>query len=108
VANSPEERRLPQHPAATRVWLRWLGYATALICCYQRLSVLACPHERGPGPDTATRSAPQFIARKHQYHMFPVTVAAFVGALQKAADWLTVRKVPPESETVADHLAAKV
>jgi sulfonate transport system substrate-binding protein len=47
----------------------------------------------------------QFIARKRQYHMFPVTDAEFVAALQKAADWLTTRKVLPENVTVADHLA---
>ncbi|MGA8754994.1 MAG: hypothetical protein WB611_01475 [Stellaceae bacterium] len=33
----------------------------------------------------------QFIARKLQYQMFPVTDAAFLARLQKAADWLTVR-----------------
>jgi sulfonate transport system substrate-binding protein len=47
----------------------------------------------------------QFIARKRQYHMFPVTDAEFVAGLQKAADWLTTRKVLPENVTVADHLA---
>lgn len=47
----------------------------------------------------------QFIARKRQYHMFPVTDEEFVAGLQKAADWLTVRKVLPENVTVADHLA---
>lgn len=47
----------------------------------------------------------QFIARKRQYHMYPVTDAAFVAGLQKAADWLTERKVLPDHITVADHLA---
>ncbi|HEY3638786.1 MAG TPA: NrtA/SsuA/CpmA family ABC transporter substrate-binding protein, partial [Rhizomicrobium sp.] len=37
----------------------------------------------------------QFIARKRQYHMFPVTDAEFVAGLQKAADWLTTRKSAP-------------
>jgi sulfonate transport system substrate-binding protein len=46
----------------------------------------------------------QFVARKRQYHMFSVTDAAFVAGLQKAADWLTERKVLPESVAVAEHL----
>jgi sulfonate transport system substrate-binding protein len=47
----------------------------------------------------------QFIVRKRQYHMFPVSDAAFIAGLQKAADWLTARKVLPDSVTVADYLA---
>jgi sulfonate transport system substrate-binding protein len=47
----------------------------------------------------------QFIAHRRQYHMFPVTDAGFVAGLQKAADWLTARKVLPDSVTVAEHLA---
>jgi sulfonate transport system substrate-binding protein len=47
----------------------------------------------------------QFIDRKRQYHMFPVTDAAFVTGLQKAADWLTDRKVLPDNIVVSDYLA---
>jgi len=47
----------------------------------------------------------QFLARRRQYHMFPVTDAGFVAGLQKAADWLTERKVLPDRITVADYLA---
>jgi len=47
----------------------------------------------------------QFVTRKRQYHMFPVTDAVFVAGLQRAADWLTAHKVLPEASIVADHLA---
>ncbi|MFG1477954.1 NrtA/SsuA/CpmA family ABC transporter substrate-binding protein [Xanthobacter sp. V4C-4] len=47
----------------------------------------------------------QFIARQRHYTLIPVSDAAFVAQLQKAADWLTARKILPESITVSDHLA---
>jgi sulfonate transport system substrate-binding protein len=47
----------------------------------------------------------RFIALKRQYRVHPVTDAAFLAQLQKAADWLVARKVLPEAVTVADHLA---
>jgi sulfonate transport system substrate-binding protein len=47
----------------------------------------------------------QFIERKRTYKLIPVTDKKFVGELQTAANWLTERKVLPESITVADHLA---
>lgn len=46
-----------------------------------------------------------FIALRRQYRIHPVTDTAFVNELQKAADWLTARRVLPEPVTVADHLA---
>jgi sulfonate transport system substrate-binding protein len=47
----------------------------------------------------------RFIAAKRHYSLFSVNDKIFVINLQKAADWLTARKVLPESVTVADHLA---
>src|SRR5262249_5447841 len=47
----------------------------------------------------------QFIARKRQYRLYPVTDTAFVAGLQKASDWLAARKVLPERITVADYVA---
>lgn len=48
----------------------------------------------------------QFIQQKRTYRMIPVTDKKFVGELQTAADWLTERKVLPESIKVSDHLAS--
>lgn len=47
----------------------------------------------------------QFIALKRQYKVLPVTDVEFVAELQRAADWLTARKVLPESIKVSDYLA---
>lgn len=47
-----------------------------------------------------------YIALKRQYRLYPVSDAAFVGDLQKAADWLVTRRILPEPVRVADHLAA--
>jgi sulfonate transport system substrate-binding protein len=47
----------------------------------------------------------RFIELKRQYRIYPVTDAAFLDQLQKAADWLVARKVLPEAVKVADHLA---
>ncbi len=47
----------------------------------------------------------QFIARKRNYTLYPASDAQFVANLQKAADWLAVRKILPEQITVSDHLA---
>ncbi len=47
----------------------------------------------------------QFIERKRNYKLIPVTDKKFVAELQNAANWLSERKVLPESVTVADHLA---
>jgi sulfonate transport system substrate-binding protein len=48
----------------------------------------------------------RFISLKRQYRIHQVSDAAFVEGLQKAADWLVVRKVLPEPVKVADHLAS--
>ncbi|CAO3428441.1 NrtA/SsuA/CpmA family ABC transporter substrate-binding protein [Azospirillum endophyticum] len=47
-----------------------------------------------------------YIALKRQYRLYPVSDTAFVGDLQKAADWLVARRILPEPVRVADHLAA--
>lgn len=47
----------------------------------------------------------QFIALDRKYRYYAVTDKAFVGDLQRAADWLVERKVLPEPVKVADHLA---
>jgi sulfonate transport system substrate-binding protein len=47
----------------------------------------------------------QFIAMKRQYRYFPVNDERFLSELQRAADWLTARKVLPEPIKVTDHLA---
>jgi sulfonate transport system substrate-binding protein len=47
----------------------------------------------------------QFIALKRQYRYFPVNDEQFLSELQRAADWLTARKVLPEPIKVTDHLA---
>lgn len=46
-----------------------------------------------------------FIAMNRKYRYFAVNDEQFVGALQKAADWLVARKVLPEPVRVTDHLA---
>ena len=47
----------------------------------------------------------QFVALKRQYKFYGPDHKGFVDNLQKAADWLTERKILPESVVVADHLA---
>ena len=47
----------------------------------------------------------QFIERKRNYKLIPVTDKKFVAELQNAANWLSERKVLPESVTITDHLA---
>lgn len=46
-----------------------------------------------------------FIAQKHRYKIIRVDDHEFLERFQKAADWLTERKVLPEKVTVTDHLA---
>jgi sulfonate transport system substrate-binding protein len=46
-----------------------------------------------------------FIARKRQYHIRRADDQAFLADLQRAADWLSARKVLPDQVRVADHLA---
>lgn len=46
-----------------------------------------------------------FLERKRRYEIYPVTDEAFIGRLQKAADWLVERKVLPEKVKVTDLLA---
>ena len=46
----------------------------------------------------------QFIQLKRKYQVIPVTDKKFIAELQNAADWLTARKVLPESINVSDHL----
>jgi sulfonate transport system substrate-binding protein len=47
----------------------------------------------------------RFIGLKRQYRYFPVNDEKFLSELQRAADWLTARKVLPEPIKVTDHLA---
>ncbi|HLG82363.1 MAG TPA: NrtA/SsuA/CpmA family ABC transporter substrate-binding protein [Bradyrhizobium sp.] len=47
----------------------------------------------------------QFIAMNRQYRYFPVNDEKFLSELQRAADWLVVRKILPEPIKVTDHLA---
>ncbi len=47
----------------------------------------------------------QFIGLKRQYKFYRPDDKTFVGNLQKAADWLTERKILPEPVVVGDHLA---
>lgn len=47
----------------------------------------------------------QFIESKRNYKLIPVTDKKFVAELQNAANWLSERKVLPESVTITDHLA---
>jgi sulfonate transport system substrate-binding protein len=53
--------------------------------------------------DTAIRD--EFIGWKRQYHIHRADDPAFLAELQRAADWLSARKVLPEPVHVADHLA---
>jgi sulfonate transport system substrate-binding protein len=46
-----------------------------------------------------------FIAQKRQYRIYSVNDGEFVGGLQRAADWLSARKVLPEKAKVGDYLA---
>ena len=46
-----------------------------------------------------------FIARKRQYHIRRADDQVFLADLQRAADWLSARKVLPDQVRVADHLA---
>ncbi len=45
-----------------------------------------------------------FIALKRQYKILPVTDKTFLAELQRAADWLTARKILPEPINVSEHL----
>ncbi|MBN8917282.1 MAG: NrtA/SsuA/CpmA family ABC transporter substrate-binding protein [Rhizobiales bacterium] len=47
----------------------------------------------------------QFIARNRTYTAIPVSDQKFIANLQKAADWLSARKILPEPIIVSDHLA---
>ena len=47
----------------------------------------------------------QFVAMDRKYRYFPVDDENFLAELQRAADWLTARKVLPEPIKVTDHLA---
>lgn len=53
--------------------------------------------------DDATRD--MFISWKRQYHIHRADDQAFLAQLQRAADWLSARKVLPDQVHVADHLA---
>ena len=46
-----------------------------------------------------------FIELKRQYRYYPVNDEKFLSELQRAADWLVVRKILPEQIKVTDHLA---
>jgi len=54
--------------------------------------------------DDAIRDS--FIARKRRYWIRRADDQAFLADLQKAADWLSARKVLPEAVRIADHLAS--
>jgi sulfonate transport system substrate-binding protein len=47
----------------------------------------------------------RFVAMDRKYRYFPVNDEKFLAELQRAADWLTARKVLPEPIKVTDHLA---
>ena len=47
----------------------------------------------------------QFIAQKRQFRFYAVSDKQFVADLQKAADWLVVRRILPEPVNVTEHLA---
>jgi sulfonate transport system substrate-binding protein len=53
--------------------------------------------------DDAIRN--MFIGWKRRYNIHSVNDQAFLAELQRAADWLSARKVLPEPVHVADHLA---
>lgn len=46
----------------------------------------------------------QYVGIKRRYKVVPVTDAGFLNDLQRAADWLTARKILPEAIKVRDHL----
>ncbi len=46
-----------------------------------------------------------FISWKRQFHIHRADDQAFLAELQRAADWLSARKVLPQQVHVADHLA---
>ncbi len=45
-----------------------------------------------------------FISWKRQYHIHRADDQAFLAELQRAADWLSARKVLPDHVHIADHL----
>jgi sulfonate transport system substrate-binding protein len=47
-----------------------------------------------------------FISLKRQYYIHRADDQAFLAELQRAADWLSTRKVLPESVHVADHVVS--
>jgi sulfonate transport system substrate-binding protein len=47
-----------------------------------------------------------FIAQKRHYTLHPTTDQSFLQELQRAADWLSKRKILPEPVTIADHLTS--
>jgi sulfonate transport system substrate-binding protein len=47
-----------------------------------------------------------FISWKRQYHIHRADDQIFLAQLQRAADWLSARKVLPQSVRVADHLVS--
>ncbi|WP_158931511.1 ABC transporter substrate-binding protein [Acidisphaera sp. S103] len=47
-----------------------------------------------------------FISWKRQYHIHRADDQAFLSELQRAADWLSARKVLPDKVHVADHLVS--
>jgi sulfonate transport system substrate-binding protein len=47
----------------------------------------------------------RFVGLKRQYRYFPVNDEKFLSELQRAADWLTARRVLPEPIKVTDYLA---
>ncbi|MFC7051201.1 NrtA/SsuA/CpmA family ABC transporter substrate-binding protein [Hansschlegelia quercus] len=60
---------------------------------------------QGAPPRYADPVREGFLSLKRRYEIYPVTDEAFVGRLQKAADWLVERKVLPEQVTVKELLA---
>ncbi|HEY0201908.1 MAG TPA: NrtA/SsuA/CpmA family ABC transporter substrate-binding protein [Burkholderiaceae bacterium] len=60
---------------------------------------------QGNPPRYSEEVRQHFLSLKRRYDIHPVTDQAFVAELQKASDWLTKRKVLPESITVSDYLA---
>jgi sulfonate transport system substrate-binding protein len=60
---------------------------------------------QGTPPRYADPVREGFLSLKRRYEIYLVTDEAFVGRLQKAADWLVERKVLPEQVTVKELLA---
>jgi sulfonate transport system substrate-binding protein len=60
---------------------------------------------QGTPPRYADAVRERFLSVKRRYEIYPITDEAFVGRLQKAADWLVERKVLPEQVTVKELLA---